>query len=108
MMKYKPGQWVTLRGEIVGTAEFTDRDRGQSCKLAIDLAGPTKKEIVTVDAACARLVEPSSVARPGTVEPQEIYAAALRSGLMEPEQVPKDWKHKTLLRLRELEQDWGT
>lgn len=107
MMKYKPGQWVTLRGRIIATAEFHDA-AGQSASLTLELAGPTKKEVISVDADAARPVEVSTIAHSGTVEAQELYAAALRCGLMEPEQVPDAWKGKTLRRLRELEQDWGT
>ena len=109
-MKYKAGQWVTLRGEIVGTAEFTDRDRGRSCKLAIDLAGPTKREVISVDAACARLVEldkeagPVPKLRPGLVTPDVIYAACLRLGFLDAKQVPWLWRNLALDLVREMDE----
>lgn len=126
-MKYKPGQRVTLSGTIVGTAEFYDHEFGHSATVTVDLAGPTKPEIISVDDSCVRLVEPVDLNRPpkpaaddpeaedgtvpklsaGRVTPDVIYAALLRLGYLDESQIPClfRWAARDIVRkMEELEQ----
>ena len=107
-MKFEMGQRVTLHGQVVAMSD------------CIDPAGPGRlrcvdeRVIVAVDGPIIgrSLVElPSEYVEPAKetkkIEPDELYAAALRCGMLEQEEVPGPWLGKTLRRLKKLEEDWG-
>lgn len=126
-MKIEPGQRVTLRGRVERIDELiysTESLYDLSCRwFAREMLASTKRLTVVLEGTgverlsvnvpdgAVELEEekkpeaPEAKVSAGLVLPDELYAAVLRCGFLDPEQVPKLWRGRAQKLVRQMEEE---